>query len=698
MSLEQLESKRARLLKDPDYAAETEHLDAIQQVIRKEIAAISRANNQIEAEDLSLRSESWDEHLELKGGAGQADSAIVQQELMRLHDLKQIQDHRLRDLYRMQYSPYFGRLDFRFAGESTAERFYIGIKPLMDQRTFYNYILDWRAPLSSLYYEAEQGPASYLSPAGEIKGELTKKKQIVISAGTLRMLYDADKALYDENLRGLLDHHAAPKMRDIVATIQAEQNRLIRLDPDLSFLVLGVAGSGKTSVALHRLAYLLYRQPDLTAEGTLIISPNEAFSDYIAELLPALADDELKAQSFADFAREIIAETDSRFAKFQFDEAPRAKREAAAEPSLLTQVEAFVQRFEKGNWEALDLQLPSLTISAEELDQLRQRVNKEPHFSQARLVAEELQRRYREELPGDEHELIFRQIRDVYQETDLEVIYEQFLAATELPPVLKARGERLDRVDLGLMALLAQLLYEPYRRAEIRQMVVDECQDLSLLEHWLLKSAVACPVNLYGDLRQAVRFTLPAQYLEQMLALYHIRPEQLYALNRAYRSSYEITMYSRDFLQDPSIEAFERHGQPVVEQSFRSPEEQALQLVQAIQSIFEAGQRSVAILGSKEDVRALEALAKRLEGPINELNSRLSRAEREEAPYRLDLLTADHAKGLEFDAVLIANRQNFDEQSRLGRTRLYVAMTRALHSLYVFSGPAGVGKESSERS
>ncbi len=208
-----------------------------------------------------------------------------------------------RKLERIANNPYFARIDFREAGENLAEKIYIGISNLKDEKTGQFLIYDWRAPVSSMFYDYEPGGAGYLCPAGRIEGELLLKRQFRIWNGELTLMFDSSLTINDEILQEILGRSADSRMKTIVASIQREQNSIIRNDTHKLLIVTGPAGSGKTSIALHRAAFLLYRHKDsITSKNIIIFSPNEIFSDYISDVLPELGEEDINRSTLFEYA------------------------------------------------------------------------------------------------------------------------------------------------------------------------------------------------------------------------------------------------------------------------------------------------------------------------------------------------------------------------------------------------------------
>ena len=201
-------------------------------------------------------------------------------------------------------SPYFAKIDFKDEIDDENMSIYIGIKSINKNLVFY--VFDWRAPISSLFYNYELGKAKYDTPTGECNGEILSKMQFKIENGEILRCFKSDINIDDEYLQEILSSSSTEKMKNIVDTIQREQNEIIRNIKDKYLIVQGVAGSGKTSVALHRIAYLLYRNINLTSNNILILSPSDVFSEYISNVLPELGEDNVLKTTFSEFAQSFL--------------------------------------------------------------------------------------------------------------------------------------------------------------------------------------------------------------------------------------------------------------------------------------------------------------------------------------------------------------------------------------------------------
>ena len=203
-------------------------------------------------------------------------------------------------------TPYFARIDFRYDDEDEIEKIYIGRNAFIDK--FGDMLIyDWRAPVSSMYYDFELGNASYDAPLGKVEGEITLKRQFKITKSKMDYVLESALSIGDEVLQRELSNTSDQRMKNIVATIQKEQNRIIRNEKTDTLIIQGVAGSGKTSIALHRVAYFLYKYREyLSAENVVVISPNKVFADYISNVLPELGEEPIIQLDLEDIAREQL--------------------------------------------------------------------------------------------------------------------------------------------------------------------------------------------------------------------------------------------------------------------------------------------------------------------------------------------------------------------------------------------------------
>lgn len=255
-------------------------------------------------EDVTVNIEDSDDAIETEASIKQQAELLLERERTHGHISEE-----LKTLDRLKESPYFARIDFKEDTEKLNEKIYIGISSLMDQAEEDFLIYDWRAPISSLYYDHSPGKAEYQTAEDTITGDMTLKRQFIIKQGELKGMFDTGVTIGDSLLQQALGNNASTTMKSIVATIQKEQNKIIRNEQSRQLIVQGVAGSGKTSAVMQRIAYLMYRyRGELDPSQMMMFSPNPLFSSYISNVLPELGEANIKQSTFADFLKDRLGE------------------------------------------------------------------------------------------------------------------------------------------------------------------------------------------------------------------------------------------------------------------------------------------------------------------------------------------------------------------------------------------------------
>ena len=724
--------------------AEQAVLDELLSWLKNQIQQRSRQLQTLSEETLELKHQAWDERLEMKSDANSADNAVIQEELRRRFHAAMELNKELEDFKCLLDRPYFGRLDFSFgegAEAEAAERFSIGLRSLFDPESCRDYVIDWRAPLASLFYDGEVGPASFMGPEGEIVGCLQKKENIRITKGKVRQVQDCSKEICDENLSEILSRPSSAHMRDIVTSIQQTQNRIIRHRDNDNLLVLGVAGSGKTSVALHRAAWLLYRQPDLSAGQILFLSPNDRFADYISQVLPLLGEENIRIVSITALEAAMASSFDRRYVSFDYEEASAERLAEAASPKLVGAIDAFVRTYARTAFVARDIAFANFTLEDEEIGSRYQAlICREGLEKTLEHLGDELWDAHQDLLESHERQLLEDSLRAMLPEDSLDTLYRLFLASPEGKafPLLssKSSGMRLDRVDLAVMARIAQQIKGLEHELTLRFVLVDEAQDLLPLEHHLLADGYKATINLFGDFSQAIRFPLPQNYLAELQKLYKITPgRNLYELTEAYRSSYEIMSFASRIMQDHQIKPLKRHGDAVRLLRVENKEEQIEAARRLLLDFSQKGAERIAVIcsdaqekeeaeaaltgkqgtegtwtdklsdtavlsgqqdagtalpGSQDTKEVLNGKPRATVALTGEQVAQVALTDKQVANATLTdpnitILTAQEAKGLEFDAVLIYDTSRRAYAGETDRRKLYVACTRALHQLALIS-------------
>src|SRR5258706_7574787 len=244
---------------------------------------------------------------EHQSGLDEADMVAAGQSINRIVNTGEGAVDRRRKLMKLVGSPYFGRIDFQKATDSNETPIYVGLATFTDETIRQNLIYDWRAPISSMFYDFELGDAEYETPSGKVSGKISLKRQYKIRDGVMEFMIENAVSIHDEVLQRELSKSADDKMKNIVATIQRDQNQVIRNETASVMIIQGVAGSGKTSIALHRIAFLLYRfRETIKAKDILILSPNKVFADYISNVLPELGEEHIPETEMEELANELL--------------------------------------------------------------------------------------------------------------------------------------------------------------------------------------------------------------------------------------------------------------------------------------------------------------------------------------------------------------------------------------------------------
>ncbi len=604
---------------------------------------------------------------------------------------------------KMLYSPYFARVDFCYEGEDTPEVYYIGIGNLAKGRAADPYVFDWRAPVASLFYDYDKGPASFEAPGGTMHGEVTVKRQYKIKNGRMVYILENDINIDDEILQQALSEHADARLKSIVTTIQKEQNKIIRDQSHRILAVQGCAGSGKTSVALHRIAYLLYHnRKNLSAAQVLILSPNSIFADYISRILPELGEENICEMTFDYFAyRELqsCGEAEDRYdeiekmlhsnepeAYFLEKSLKPATREAGYKQTkdYIEELNGYILSLE---WELMnikDFHYGKIEVKESEISDLfYKKLADVPILSRMEKIGEyiiDAEETLRDKNMSDEEKQeIFDRLNKMYRTRKLKSLYNHFLT--------ESGRDRLDTSD-GILRYedVYPLLYLKYAvtempvRREVKHLIIDEMQDYTYLQYVLLGKMFDCPMTILGDKVQTMaasqqdvfRF-LPKLFGKNVHCVY---------LNKSYRSTSEITEFANSFIDEKKTQTVERHGETPAVYPCESKTAMYRHMAKDIRSQKDADTLAVLCLDADSAKETAENLRKQLNGQEVALLTKDSM----NFQRGISVMPFYLAKGLEFDAVFIPDMQNYDLEAKnaLHRQALYINATRALHILKLY--------------
>ena len=621
-----------------------------------------------------------------------------QQALFRQMNANEEQFRLRKRFKKMQDSPFFGRVDFRYDGDEDAETFYIGIGNLSESAGSLPLVYDWRAPVSGLFYDYDKGPASYEAPSGIFEGEVTSKWQYKIRKGKMLYEFESDVKIDDEILGAELGSNGEVQLKNIVRTIQKEQNEIIRNTKDKIMVIQGAAGSGKTSVALHRIAYLLYHdRENLKSSNVLILSPNGVFADYISHILPELGEENIREMSFDLFAyrelKDIVGDCEDRYDQIEHTVLNPKIQDICREkqsPEFVSKLDGFVLRLEDELMNFRDVEYRGCTLSEKEIiDLFYFKFLDVPLLSRMHSVAEyfidQVETLRDRDLSDEEREEVMECFRSMYETRDCYVLYSRFLEKEGYRPLPHCQIEkrRLRYEDVYPVLYLKYTLYQCRNHHGIKHVVVDEMQDYSWIQYLLIHKMFPCRMTILGDKAQTMEDE--TQDVLKFLPKIFGKDIRKIVMNRSYRNTMEVAQYANHLTGIEDMELFERHGEPVDERTFSSTEE-ALETVleKWLNRREEFETEALIFLTEREAEHAFLYIEKRLKEIAPEAENQLCYMNRDSQSFKkgLTVTTFYLAKGLEFDQVFGIFEE--DRESGLQCQAKYITATRALHELHMY--------------
>ncbi|MER5632870.1 HelD family protein [Streptomyces nitrosporeus] len=624
---------------------------------------------------------------------GELDPAEMYRNELLLRDIDAEGAHatRLRErLKAMRESPYFARLDFTPDATSAREAHYIGRNALQDAEG--TAVVDWRSPLGGVYYEAELGRASYEAPAGRIGGQIERKRQIKIEDGLLRFAVDTADAVRDEILLEEIGRTTDAHMRSIIATIQREQNEIIRNESDRTLVIQGVAGSGKTSIALHRIAYLLYRRRGrLRAENMAIVSPNGLFAEYVSDVLPELGEEQIASLGLAGLARAQLLRHRLDFTEpvdpvEPGDDAARERASGKSTWSFHRWLERAVDEAVPLCFEPRDLHVKGCRVEAEELRGLYGRMASLPVRTRLREMAEFICRRDRQDRafvttyprPGE----VAKALTAMLTARSARALYRELFRREDAPAAFRTPAAgTLEWADVYPFLFVAARFDGLDADERIQHLMIDEMQDYSPTQYAVLRQLFRCDMTVLGDVGQALGNT-ENYTVDDLAGLFD--DARVMELNRSYRSTTEIMEFASK-IRGHRVATIDRHGHEPQVLGFDTSESEAGWMAEELGRFRAAGRGRLAVITrSRSQAQLLRRqLSKKLEGIL------LATADsRGVLGHDITVIPVTLAKGLEFDEVIVARASAQEYSSAADRSLLYIACTRALHRLTVtHTGP-----------
>lgn len=625
------------------------------------------------------------------------------------------EEHKILLLEKMIKSPYFARIDFKFDDEDEFEKIYIGRSSLRKNSYQEMYVYDWRSPIASVFYRFMTGEAFYDAPCGRVTGELNLKRQYEIKNGILEYFFDSDVQIVDEFLRQLLSQNTTAKMKAIVETIQHEQDVVIRdMENDL-LMVQGVAGSGKTSIALHRAAYLMYQglQTKLSANNIMIISPNSIFEQYISNVLPELGEDNVISSVFEDILSELLngRKIQSRndflenlIVNSKYKEISRNSIEFKTSSFFREILDQFLIDIPRQWIEFEDVYYEGKCVVSGQI--LKDKILGRPETPLG-IKLEQLEDYILEQIFGtgkgrghkEEKNLIKQEIQK-FIKIDIVELYKILFSneayfysllqnsnpSQNIKNIWKYTKENLEADSLYYddaiaIANLYLKIYGTNKYKNIKQVVIDEAQDYYPLQYEIFNLLFSnAKFTILGDMKQTLAKKEDISFYEQIQKILNKKKSSLIMLDKSFRCTNEILNFSLKFIEQSSqIKSFNRNGDSPKVYIADNSEIFIDEIVKEIKLCQEKGFQSICLIckTEKNSTYLFNKIKHKLDiqliknGSVSDLQG-------------VFILPVYMSKGLEFDTVLIcdADSQNYHDED--DKNLLYVACTRALHKLSLF--------------
>lgn len=659
---------------------EQEHFNRCREVIRENIILYEE-----KAEKGKKETE------ELYAAVSSGDTELYNQ-LIVSRDMQEHNENMLRKNRAAFQKPYFGRVDYKEIKTGQEESLYIGKNGVSKDKTNV-IVIDWRAPVSTLYYENELGAGSYDVPdIGTIPVDLKLKRTFDVNDGKLIGYYDNDTAATDELLVKYLSQNKDVVLGDIISTIQKEQNEIIRETPFANIIVQGVAGSGKTTVAMHRISYILYNyEKRFTPSEFCIIGSNDMLLNYITSGLPELDVHHVKQKRMDVFFCEILGREWKK--KYQVVETKEAFK------SKLN----FVKELEKYLADMREKLLPCTPVRDEKLGVILSKEsiattlqeNKNVSVHQiCKLLNERIKNRIRFLVPEDRHEYCkekMKEYRGYYKlenaQKNILNIYQSFILeygkkhAVDISEWLeRSKKGKFDVYDVASLALIQKRISEKEVQDQFGQIIVDEAQDFGSMVYYVLsRILVGCYFTIMGDVSQNINYETGMNDWEDLQKeIFEPQRLRFHILAKSYRNTIEISEYAGKILERASFGKYKiqpviRHGKEVAFCKTEKPEQKTATIIEEIQK---RGYDTTAVICRNE---------KEAEEVRQQLKTLLGvEGEEEEFKKGVMVLPIQLTKGLEFDAVILWNPNEKAYEENEGDAKLlYVAVTRALHELHI---------------
>ena len=659
-----------------EFERERNYLNKTVSLIRKKISKLGQELFDDDSKVLEFKKLIWDTHTEMD--PNEMRSMMAESDLQ--VSIMQSKGNYLQRLFRIQNKPYFGSIRFKEEGSEEEDNIYIGITHVEDKLDYY--VHDWRSPICSMFYDYETGPASYKAPSGIIKGNIIKKRQYIIEDAELKHIFDNDLNISDSLLQEVLAEESSDKMKNIVNTIQEEQNKVIRNTEDKNLIVEGIAGSGKTSVALHRIAFLLYRIPNLTSSNVVVFTPNKVFSEYISNVLPELGEDNTYDMTFYDLLCQNINEykdienfTDfiSRYYKGNVDNYDIIKYKQSDEiikdinnyiNNLLSTIK-FNNKLEYDNF---------IEIDTEELNNmLNYKYNRFPLFERIKEISKRIASNNYEGSTKNTSS-IEKKLKELLNiKLDLKDIFNNFYQSEYSKYKDKVNDKYLYYEDACIFLYIKSLLVGFNTNHVIKEIVIDEAQDYNKLQYLIIKKTFKTSnYTILGDTNQTINPYYKYDSLEELTSIFE--SSKYITLTKTYRSTGKIIDYTNKILGLNHVTAIRNDKASDIIFRNNITKNDFLTDINNLKTI----SKSIAIItkNDKEAEKVYNMLKNDLDIMLIDGFGHIKRD--------LVVVPSYVAKGLEFDSVIIYTDEDNKYQEK-DKYLFYVACTRAQHNLIIYN-------------
>lgn len=701
---------QSEIEKEIQFAIEEEHLKENIELIKKEILNYVEHRKKILNYITEYRKNVLDEYKDDEDKIAEYfdhERYIVEEEFRFI-------DKKLRELNILSSSPYFGKVDFVEKDDIQKESLYIGRFGVAFKEEPDHMIVDWRSPIASLFYNNKLGENKYIAPEGEISVDVLSKRQFVIKKAKLLGMFDSELNVIDDVLQVMLSKNSSDKLKDIVTTIQEEQDYLIRQPRNKTIVIDGVAGSGKTTVALHRVAYLLYNYRKILQDKVLILGPNDIFIEYISTVLPSLGEVGVKQNTFKEFAAELTGITNVMDNKEYMEKNLKGDKEFIKEVlykssiDYIKDLDNLVDKLDESYFNIREIKFfDDIIITKEQIEDMFKNYYKTmPLFRRSKKIKRIIYSKLR-----DHRDNLVRDINENYKEEISKLSVKQknlYASNLEFNRRLKIREviseviniknnlqwienesvidiynkfnnhKKLTQDDIAAILYLKIKLEGLTYEREIKHVVIDEAQDYSMLQIIVIKELTKCiSMTIVGDSNQRLIPTKDFIAMNHIGEFIDFKEIEYFNLNKSYRSTQEIMEFANNYLKDNKVVPIVRNGEKVEEKDIEDKDKLKDNLINDIKALKNKGYENIAVIC--KDVDTTYTVGNMLK---NHMYVKVIDREDIININKEVIIPSYLAKGLEFDAVIVIDEKiNVPNYEKM----MYVMATRALHKLYIYN-------------